>query len=29
LRAITATLLSLIVWVIAAFGFLIVTGGQT
>ena len=29
LRAVTATLLSLVVWLIAAFGLLIVTGGQT
>jgi uncharacterized membrane protein (GlpM family) len=29
LRAVTATLLSLVVWVIAAFGLLIVTGGKT
>src|SRR4051795_1555868 len=29
LRAVTATMLSLVVWLIAAFGLLIVTGGQT
>ena len=29
LRAVTATLLSLVVWLIAALGLLIVTGGQT
>jgi uncharacterized membrane protein (GlpM family) len=29
LRALTAALLSLVVWLIAAFGLLIVTGGQT
>jgi len=29
LRAVTATVLSLVVWLIAAFGLLIVTGGQT
>src|SRR3954447_26165640 len=28
-RAVTATLLSLVVWLIAAFGLVIVTGGQT
>jgi hypothetical protein len=29
LRAVTATLLSLAIWLIAAFGLLIATGGQT
>jgi hypothetical protein len=29
LRAVTATLLSLVVWLIVAFGLLIVAGGQT
>ena len=29
LRAVTATLLSLIVWLIVAFGLLIFAGGQT